>query len=156
MGTTLGQLIRERRMDLGLSQEELAERIGDTVRQAEVSRLERNKIALPRRHRLEQIAAALDLSLGELLVASGWSGADGIEAKPALHPATLVDAPEVSPAPVSPPPLIEAMERAELLILRSEVAIAMAEETASRVNDALCRRKPGGQTKLGTNMSPSH
>jgi transcriptional regulator with XRE-family HTH domain len=40
MSTSLGAFIRERRHQLGLSQEELAERIGNTMRQAEVSRLE--------------------------------------------------------------------------------------------------------------------
>jgi transcriptional regulator with XRE-family HTH domain len=75
---TLGKVIRTRRIDLHLTQEELAERIGEGVRQAEVSRLERDRIALPRRARLEAIAAALNFSLGELLARSGWAGADGI------------------------------------------------------------------------------
>ncbi len=34
MAATLGQLIRERRMELNLTQEELAERVGDGVRQS--------------------------------------------------------------------------------------------------------------------------
>lgn len=72
---TLGQVIRSRRLALGLTQEELAERIGDGVRQAEVSRLERGGVALPRRRRMERIAAALKVPLGELLAATDWSGA---------------------------------------------------------------------------------
>jgi transcriptional regulator with XRE-family HTH domain len=72
---TLGQAIRSRRLELDLTQEELAERIGDNVRQAEVSRLERDRVTLPRRRRLERIAAALDLPLGELLAKAGWAGA---------------------------------------------------------------------------------
>lgn len=76
--TTLGAVIRERRIELGLTQEELAERIGPTFRQSEVSRLERGRVALPRRRRLEAIAAALDLPVGELLAASGWAGAAAI------------------------------------------------------------------------------
>jgi transcriptional regulator with XRE-family HTH domain len=72
MPQSLGTFIRERRQDLGLTQEELADRIGGSVRQAEISRLEGNRIALPRRDRLEAIANALDVSLGELLVRSGW------------------------------------------------------------------------------------
>jgi transcriptional regulator with XRE-family HTH domain len=59
-----------------LTQEELAERIGDGVRQAEVSRLECDRVSLPRRQRLSRIAAALDLSVGELLASAGWAGAD--------------------------------------------------------------------------------
>jgi transcriptional regulator with XRE-family HTH domain len=72
MPGTLGTFIRGRRKALGLSQEQLAERLGDGVRQSEISRLERNRIALPRRGRLEQLALALDVSIGELLMRSGW------------------------------------------------------------------------------------
>jgi transcriptional regulator with XRE-family HTH domain len=68
----LGNFLRERRMDLGLSQEQLAERIGGTASQAEISRLERGQVMLPRRGRMEALAAALDISLGALLVHSGW------------------------------------------------------------------------------------
>jgi len=59
---------------LGLTQEALAERIGEGMRQAEVSRLESGRVTLPRRERLERIAAALDIPVGELLARSGWSG----------------------------------------------------------------------------------
>lgn len=76
---TLGDVIRKRRLDLGLTQEELAERVGDSVRQPEISRLERNRITLPRRARLELIANALDLPLGLLLASSGWVGAEQLE-----------------------------------------------------------------------------
>jgi len=73
---TLGQVIRSRRQELGLTQEQLAERIGGGVRQAEVSRLESDRVVLPRRQRLERIAAALQIPLGTLLARAGWSGAD--------------------------------------------------------------------------------
>ena len=48
---TLGDAIRARRLELGWTQEELAERIAvgdETFRQSDVSRLERGKVALPR------------------------------------------------------------------------------------------------------------
>ncbi len=72
MSITLGTFIRERRQDLGLTQEQLAERVGDTIRQSEISRLEHDRVSLPRRDRLEHLAAALDVSIGELLVQTGW------------------------------------------------------------------------------------
>ena len=75
--STLGQVIRARRIEMDLTQEELAERIGGSVRQAEISRLEHDRIVLPRRDRLEAIAQALDLPLGRLLASSGWTGAEG-------------------------------------------------------------------------------
>jgi transcriptional regulator with XRE-family HTH domain len=76
---SLGTFIRERRQDLDLTQEALADRIGGSVRQADVSRLENDRIALPRRERLEAIAAALEVSLGELLLRTGWmQKADGL------------------------------------------------------------------------------
>ncbi len=75
---SLGQVIRRRRAELGLTQEELAERVGPTVRQAEISRLENDRVTLPRRARLQTIADALELPLGMLLERSGWSGAEQI------------------------------------------------------------------------------
>jgi transcriptional regulator with XRE-family HTH domain len=76
---SLGGVIRARRKELGWTQEELAERVSaldEYVRQSDISRIERGEIMLPRRQRLERIAAALELSLGELLALSGWTGAD--------------------------------------------------------------------------------
>lgn len=76
--TALGVAIKARRIELGWTQEELAERIsagGEYVRQSEISRIENGRIALPRRERLERLAIALDLPLGELLARSGWAGA---------------------------------------------------------------------------------
>jgi transcriptional regulator with XRE-family HTH domain len=76
---TLGDAIRSRRHELGWSQEELAKSIAvhgdEAFRQSDVSRLERGKVTLPRRERLEHIAAVLGLSLGDLLARSGWTGA---------------------------------------------------------------------------------
>lgn len=80
MVATLGQLIRERRMELNLTQEELAERVGPGVRQSEISRLERNRVTLPRRHRMEELAQALDIPIGVLLARSGWAGAEAMDA----------------------------------------------------------------------------
>lgn len=59
-------------MELGLTQEALAERVGEAVRQSEISRLELGYVSLPRRSRLEAIARALEVTPGYLLVASGW------------------------------------------------------------------------------------
>lgn len=72
MDKTLGQFIRGQRMALGLTQEQLAERVGDGFRQAEISRLENDRVEFPRRERLEAIADALDVTLGDLLIATGW------------------------------------------------------------------------------------
>jgi hypothetical protein len=72
---SLGRVVRTRHAELGPTQEQLAVRIGDGVRQAEVSRLEADRVALPRRSRLEAIAAARDLPLGVLLARSGCTGA---------------------------------------------------------------------------------
>lgn len=79
-GRSLGSAIKARRLELGWSQEELAERVaahGDPAfRQSDVSRLERGKVGLPHRDRLARIAAVLDLTPGELLARSGWAGAE--------------------------------------------------------------------------------
>jgi transcriptional regulator with XRE-family HTH domain len=75
----LGSVIKARRIELGWTQEQLAERIsadGEYVRQSEISRIENGRIALPRRERLERLAQVLELPLGELLARSGWAGAE--------------------------------------------------------------------------------
>ena len=95
---TLGQVIRQRRMELGFTQEELAERIGDGVRQAEVSRLERDRVTLPRRARLEEIARALKLPVGMLLARSGWVGADR-ELERIDNPPLAAEPPPFEPEP---------------------------------------------------------
>jgi transcriptional regulator with XRE-family HTH domain len=82
MPVTLGQFIATRRRSLGLSQEDLAERLGEHVKQSEISRLETDRVILPRRLRLEQLARALDVPLGELLLRSGWVGAEAIPDRP--------------------------------------------------------------------------
>jgi len=56
----VGERIARRREQLGLTQQQVAERAG--VRQAEISRIERGK-ANPTQTTLEKIAAALDAQL---------------------------------------------------------------------------------------------
>lgn len=62
MEYSLGRAIRERREEIGLTQEELANRVvscGDeTFRQSDVSRLESGRVQLPRLQRLEALARA--------------------------------------------------------------------------------------------------
>lgn len=69
---TFGEVIRQRRRELGITQEELAERVGENVRQSDISRMERDYVVLPRRERLEALAAALQVTPGYLLLHSGW------------------------------------------------------------------------------------
>jgi len=69
---TLGQFIRANRLAMGLTQEQLAERVGDHTRQSHISQLENDVVKFPRRERLEAIAAALDVTLGDLLISTGW------------------------------------------------------------------------------------
>lgn len=76
---TLGSFIRRRRMELGMTQEALADLIGDNTRQADISRLENDRVTLPRRARLDAIAKALQVSPGVLLAKSGWEGAEIID-----------------------------------------------------------------------------
>lgn len=76
---SLGALIRQRRLELGWTQEELAGRIStddEYVRQSEISRIESGRTELPRRERLHRLGEVLGLPLGELLARSGWAGAD--------------------------------------------------------------------------------
>ncbi len=70
MTEELGRLIASRRDAIGMTQDELAARIGS--RQSYVSQLEQGKIGLPGVKRLSQISFALNISISELLMNSSW------------------------------------------------------------------------------------
>lgn len=97
MGTT-GPVIRDRRLELGLTQEQLAELIADGVGQVDVSRMERDQITLPRRPRLEAIAGALNLPIGALLMRSGWVEATR---RPAVDAVPARARPDQQPSQIS-------------------------------------------------------
>lgn len=85
MTTQLGQLVRQQRKALGLTQEQLAEHISGTdhVTQTDISRIELGKVKLPHYQRLHRLAMVLNLPLGALLAHSGWAGAEAAFANPA-------------------------------------------------------------------------
>ena len=70
----LGQLIRLTRERKGLSQAELADCAGIT--RTALSYVETGRTALPREVALKALARCLDLTPGELLDVSGWTGAE--------------------------------------------------------------------------------
>jgi transcriptional regulator with XRE-family HTH domain len=72
--TTLGQLIRATRERKGISQTELADCAGIT--RSALSFVETGRTALPREVALKALARCLDLTPGELLDVSGWTGAE--------------------------------------------------------------------------------
>lgn len=88
---TLGSFIRRRRQELDLTQEELANLVGDNTRQADISRLENDRVSLPRRARLEALAKALQVSPGLLLAKSGWEGGEEIDSQSGADLATQVE-----------------------------------------------------------------
>lgn len=138
MVSTLGQFIQKRRAELGLTQEELAERVGEGVRQSEISRLEHDRVSLPHRDRLDMLATALEVSLGDLLITTGWMTEDhrvtveaGAESND-THLAAGID-------PGSMQRLAEAVETlAEVkeMVNQTGVLLAEAEETVATVLEA--------------------
>lgn len=76
-GVALGAVIRERRQELGLSQEEYAARVGDGITQGDVSHLERGLIGRPRTLRMVLLADALGWSAAELMERAGWVRSGG-------------------------------------------------------------------------------
>lgn len=70
MTEELGRLVAARRDAIGMTQDELAARIGS--KQSYVSQLEKGKIGLPGIKRLSQISFALGVSISELLMNSSW------------------------------------------------------------------------------------
>ncbi len=143
---TLGKFIQRRRVELGLTQEQLAEQIGSGVRQSEISRLEHDRLALPRRQRLEQIALALDVSLGQLLARSGWA-----EAEHAFSPGGM-DQPAAPDSGLNPEAyeseaLADAMARAEQLIADSDAIVEKSQETFDQANKAVRYTRNGRHRK---------
>lgn len=159
---TLGRFIQRRRIELGLTQEQLAEIIGGGVRQSEISRLENDRIALPRRQRLEQIASALDVSLGQLLARSGWAGADsefgpGVPAQHA-EPQTLSastalksDAPPSGADVSSAGILTAALARAEDLIAASGEIVTKSQTAYGDARRAVRYSSAGRGKSAGPN-----
>jgi transcriptional regulator with XRE-family HTH domain len=80
MHSVFGDFIRERRLHLNLTQEQLAERMGGAYTQSEISRLERGHIGLPRLSTIIRLAAAMEVSVGDVLIAGGWFEDDDIVA----------------------------------------------------------------------------
>ena len=74
---SLGRFIRERRIELGLTQEELGDRLDPPLSQAAISAMEIRRIGLPPPTRIRQLAAALEVDPVTLLAESGWTGAAG-------------------------------------------------------------------------------
>jgi transcriptional regulator with XRE-family HTH domain len=131
-------------------EEALAERVGNGVGQAEISRLEHDRIALPRRGRLEQIAQALDLPLGVLLARSGWAGAEeelteAVATAPPPSPVVRAEASTGSLQGASPlndemTLLVDARVRAHDVARRTETMLRQSRETMSRARQVVNRR----------------
>ena len=64
--SALGDLVRAPRLELGLTQVELADRVG--MSQRWISNIERNETDLPRREHLLRLAEALTLDVADLLL----------------------------------------------------------------------------------------
>jgi transcriptional regulator with XRE-family HTH domain len=71
--STFGDAIRQRRYELGMTQEQLAERTGDCLRQLDVKRLELGLILMPHWKWFERLAEALEWSVTDLMRAAGFS-----------------------------------------------------------------------------------
>jgi transcriptional regulator with XRE-family HTH domain len=128
---------------LGLTQEELAERIGCGVRQADISRLERGRVVLPRRDRLERIASALELTPGELLVRSGWAGADRHLDASGPWPARPSEPPRQAETSLATPPAFGAkrIESPESLVRSDRLRIAIERSREIQVQAAQAQRR---------------
>jgi transcriptional regulator with XRE-family HTH domain len=164
---SLGSAIRERRRELGWTQEDLATRMvehGDTAfRQSDVSRLELGKVELPHRGRLCHLAAVLELSLGQLLTRSGWSGAEtAFVAENAPRSAgTEPNSPEVGSARWhSERPLSVAETQGEILpstddLRRLREAIAVAQDTRSHTHMILAQSRALLERTARSRRTPS-
>lgn len=69
--TKLGDVIRNRRLELGLTQKELEQRAG--LHQEWVSMVERGRVKHPRTTHLQRLADALDMDARDLVVAASYT-----------------------------------------------------------------------------------
>lgn len=136
----LGPTIRARRLALGLTQEQLAERVStpaDYVRQGEISRIESGRVKFPAPARLARIALALGMQPGDLLAASGWYGA-AIQAAASVDPAGDDSAgptgsTSVTTSPALPSGAVEALDRTTQ---RLHALVSLAAATEDRLATA--------------------
>jgi len=134
--STLGEFIRARRMELGLTQEALAARVGGDMRQAEISRLEHDRVTLPRRERMEALAAALEVSLGDLFVSTGWL-------KPDQRPVTAPPVPDAAQLPDDRTGLIETISELQEIVITASDTLAQAEAALAELIDGEDTHHPG-------------
>ena len=79
----IGQLVKRRRLEKGLTQPELALAAG--LRQTYISDVEGGKIAMPRDHNLDALGKALDITRAEFYEAAGmFEGLEKRETPPPL------------------------------------------------------------------------
>lgn len=69
-GDVVGDLVRERRVALGLTQADLALKAG--LRQTYISQVEKGEIAMPRDHNLDALGRALGIAREEFYRAAGY------------------------------------------------------------------------------------
>jgi transcriptional regulator with XRE-family HTH domain len=81
----LGDTVRRYRLELGLSQVQLAERMGSDIQQADISRIERGYIPWPRPDLLTSLARGLDMGPIELITLSGWMSRDELRHYRSFH-----------------------------------------------------------------------
>jgi transcriptional regulator with XRE-family HTH domain len=148
---SLGAVIRQRRLELGWTQEELAERIstdGEYVRQSEISRIENGRVELPRHERLLRLAEVLDLPAGELLARSGWVGAaellrDGGNSMTPVHPSQPVNGDAGAPkAKALNSPTTENLRRALASLHEQTDRLNRNRERAAEILDQVQRPRP--------------
>lgn len=160
---SFGEVIRQRRVELGMTQEELAERVGESVRQSDISRLERDYVALPRRDRLEALAAALEVTPGYLLMHSGWITREELAfmESPDARIATPADAAEpeshpddVCAAPEDESPTETAHRHVPAAPSSLYDAIAHARQVSSHTEELLRRTSATMQNARRTRRAP--
>jgi transcriptional regulator with XRE-family HTH domain len=133
-GPSIGQVVRNRRLLLGMTQVELAERasaLGVPVKQSDISRLEHGKVGLPQCARMQGIAEALGVPLGALLAEAGWEGYDGAE-EPWILEGLLS---EGASRTTSPEDYEDLVARLEDTIARGETYIAQSRLVSGRAGD---------------------
>lgn len=148
---TLGTFIRERRKQLGLTQEQLAERVADGVRQSEISRLEHDRVTLPRRDRLEQLAAALDVSIGELLLRTGWMNeGDQLAVELQAAPDTFPDRDGVDAIALQNlTTLVDTVFAVQEMVAEASIKLEQAEQSINSLMTSLnLQRPPAGGVRV--------
>lgn len=105
----LGRVVRRLREERGLSQEALADCVGDNMTQGDISRLELGRVKLPNERRVVGLARCLDTTPGALLAEAKYPGLRERRPEPTAEVLSGEQGELIALIPTLPPDLVASL-----------------------------------------------